>query len=153
MEEHNSVGSTDDGERDNFVLMQQNRTHYHPNLCKDQTTSDNDHENKKKDTEFRFIILADTQFGMMTNDETWEYEMRYCQYVVMNDMNQMQPRPKFCCVCGDLVNMTSSIYNKKRKPKWALQKLQQQQQQKEQSNCTNTTIEDSKDHEIGRAHV
>lgn len=49
----------------------------------------------------RFVICADTQFGITKNNESWQAEMEYSVGAV-NLINSMEPRPAFVCVCGDL---------------------------------------------------
>ncbi len=49
----------------------------------------------------RFVVCADTQFGIMKNNESWQAEMEYSVGAV-NLINAMEPRPAFVCVCGDL---------------------------------------------------
>jgi serine/threonine-protein phosphatase CPPED1 len=140
-----TTSSTSEASDDVFFRMQQNRTHHHPNFYQtsslssssssfqnnhqDETTT-NKTETKKKhhhnvdDTNeaslFTFIVMADTQFGMLKNDESWDIEMKNCQYAI-EQINAMNPRPLFCCVCGDLINMTHSVYTGRKKPQWALQ--------------------------------
>lgn len=61
----------------------------------------------------RFVICADTQYGMITDNEEWEMELEYSRKAVQF-MNGMNPRPIFCCVCGDLTDMDRSFeVNKK----------------------------------------
>lgn len=49
----------------------------------------------------RFVVCADTQFGITKNNESWQAEMEYSVGAV-NLINAMEPRPAFVCVCGDL---------------------------------------------------
>lgn len=49
----------------------------------------------------RFVICADSQFGIATNNENWQAEMDYSVCAV-NLINKMDPQPAFVCVCGDL---------------------------------------------------
>ena len=56
-----------------------------------------------------FIVAADTQLGMAEQNERWESEMALSRRTV-DILNQLQPRPLFCCMCGDLVDMTSSMF-------------------------------------------
>lgn len=50
---------------------------------------------------FSFVQLADSQFGMLHKDETWEEEAALLRTAV-DHINRLQP--KFVVVCGDLVN-------------------------------------------------
>ena len=56
----------------------------------------------------RFVICADTQFGVGTSNETWHTEMEYSIEAVKS-INSMDPPPAFVCVCGDLVDMEFSF--------------------------------------------
>jgi hypothetical protein len=60
----------------------------------------------------RFVICADTQFGIATNNENWQVEMEYSIGAV-DVINKMDPQPSFVCVCGDLVDMEFSFEKKK----------------------------------------
>jgi 3',5'-cyclic AMP phosphodiesterase CpdA len=51
--------------------------------------------------EFFFIQLADTQFGMFTNDRDFAQETVNYEFVVGN-INRL--RPRFVVICGDLIN-------------------------------------------------
>ena len=59
-------------------------------------------------TKHRFVICADTQYGMITDNEEWETEKEYSRNAIQF-MNGMNPRPIFCCVCGDLTDMDRSF--------------------------------------------
>ena len=134
---------------DQFVKMQQNRTHLHPNLLQPGPSSSSDVTDKTtaatEDTlssSCSFIVVADTQLGMITEDKDWTEEIYYSTKAI-EQINQLSPRPLFCCICGDLVNMTSSIYTGMTKPTWAqrrttLKKKEEdnddEQQQQQQQN-------------------
>lgn len=60
----------------------------------------------------RFVICADTQFGVGTNNDTWHTEMEYSIEAVKS-INNMDPPPAFVCVCGDLVDMEFSFEKNK----------------------------------------
>jgi hypothetical protein len=60
----------------------------------------------------RFVICADTQFGIATNNENWQAEMEYSISAV-DLINKIDPQPSFVCVCGDLVDMEFSFEKKK----------------------------------------
>lgn len=51
----------------------------------------------------RFVVCADPQLGMTNQNEEWDTELEYCQSAVRK-INSLEPRPKFACVCGDLLN-------------------------------------------------
>jgi serine/threonine-protein phosphatase CPPED1 len=67
-----------------------------------------------------FVVTADTQFGMMDRNRPrngdWNKlsEVEY-SLAAIRQINCLQPRPLFCCVCGDLVEMTANIYKGKAK--------------------------------------
>lgn len=66
-------------------------------------------ESKEKEWKepFFFIQGADTQFGLIAKeiegkkDITWEKEIKLTEDVVQR-INEMNPKPKFFVVCGDL---------------------------------------------------
>jgi len=60
----------------------------------------------------RFVVAADTQFGITKNNESWQAEMEYSVSAVKL-INSMNPRPSFVCVCGDLVDMEFTFEKKK----------------------------------------
>jgi hypothetical protein len=49
----------------------------------------------------RFVVCADTQFGIAKDNDNWQAEMEYSIDAV-NAINKMDPPPSFVCVCGDL---------------------------------------------------
>jgi serine/threonine-protein phosphatase CPPED1 len=55
----------------------------------------------------------------------WQQEIDY-SYSAIEKINSLDPRPLFCCVCGDLVDMTSLIF-----AGTAKYHMQQQQQKEE----------------------
>jgi len=68
----------------------------------------------------RFVICADTQYGMITDNEEWETELEYSRKAI-RFMNGMYPRPTFCCVCGDLTDMDQSFEVSKKNSKFTLE--------------------------------
>ena len=64
---------------------------------------------KEEDSNYSFVVVADTQLGMTRNNASWDEEMEYSRQAVAY-MNQMENRPLFCCVCGDLVHMSAELY-------------------------------------------
>ena len=60
----------------------------------------------------RFIVCADTQFGITKNNRNWDAEVEYSRQAV-DLINSMNPLPSFVCVCGDLVDMEFSFEKKK----------------------------------------
>jgi hypothetical protein len=95
------------GEKARTFQLQQNRTVVHPRLQVDPS--------KQLDEIHTFVVCADTQFGMTRMNKDWEAEKDYSRKAVQA-INELQPRPLFCCVCGDLVDMTSLIYQGKENP-------------------------------------
>lgn len=59
-----------------------------------------------------FVVCADTQLGMTSSNREWETELQYSLKAVKL-INSIHPRPSFCCVCGDLVDMQESFYTPK----------------------------------------
>lgn len=63
--------------------------------------------NKEWKEPFIFVQGADTQLGMfqvymeITTDPTWAQEIELAELSVRK-VNEMQPKPKFYVVCGDL---------------------------------------------------
>jgi serine/threonine-protein phosphatase CPPED1 len=56
-----------------------------------------------------FVVAADTQLGMIESNQKWDIEMEFSRKAVER-INSLHPRPLFCCICGDLVDMTSNIF-------------------------------------------
>uniref|UniRef100_A0A7S2R502 Calcineurin-like phosphoesterase domain-containing protein n=1 Tax=Eucampia antarctica TaxID=49252 RepID=A0A7S2R502_9STRA len=54
-----------------------------------------------------FVVCADPQLGMTNQNREWDTEKEYCRAAVRK-INALRPRPKFACVCGDLVNKTNA---------------------------------------------
>lgn len=59
--------------------------------------------------EHTFVVCADTQYGMSSMNREWLTEAQYSRQAIQY-INRLRPRPLFCCICGDLVHMTASIY-------------------------------------------
>jgi len=60
----------------------------------------------------RFVVCADTQFGITKHNLDWDVEIQYSNMAI-DLINEMNPRPAFVCVCGDLVDMEFSLERKK----------------------------------------
>lgn len=58
---------------------------------------------------FTLAVCADTQFGMTSRNREWETEMEYSKQAIRY-LNEV--KPLFCCVCGDLVDMSSQLYTR-----------------------------------------
>lgn len=87
-----------------FAELQKDRTLLHPGLPQNGRDAERGHAQ-----DFTFVVTADTQFGMTTGNKDWEAEKKYSQEAVQQ-INAIEPRPLFCCVCGDLVHMTAELY-------------------------------------------
>jgi len=83
--------------------VSQNSTH-------EQCTSSSSSELESHTPSHRFVVCADPQLGMTTLNRDWVAEIEYCKAAVKK-INSLQPRPKFACVCGDLIDMEESFYN------------------------------------------
>lgn len=60
----------------------------------------------------RFVVCADTQFGITKHNLDWDAEIQYSNKAI-DTINAMDPRPAFVCMCGDLVDMEFSLERKK----------------------------------------
>jgi hypothetical protein len=60
----------------------------------------------------RFVVCADTQFGITKHNVDWDAEIQYSNRAI-DVINEMDPRPAFVCMCGDLVDMEFSLERKK----------------------------------------
>lgn len=90
-----------------FARAQQNQTLLHPTLPQEESAA------SLPSADYTFVVCADTQFGMTKNNKDWEAEKSYSRQVIQQ-INALEERPLFCCVCGDLVHMTADIYAKER---------------------------------------
>lgn len=86
---------------------QKGRTLNHPSLP--QPNQNSPPSGFSPNCDYTFVVAADTQFGMTHENKDWTEEKEYSRQAV-RFMNEMQNKPLFCCVCGDLVHMTSEIY-------------------------------------------
>jgi len=92
------------------------------------STNHNKHHNKKSELNqhsatHTFVVCADTQFGMLNHNQDWTQEMEYAKEAV-KEINKLEPKPKFVCVCGDLIDMEQSFYHNKKKKEKASQSSQ-----------------------------
>lgn len=96
-----------------FRAAQVNRSLVHPTLPQPVSVdggSDDDFTLTMPVTENHcFVVAADTQFGMTNANQDWNVEIEFSRRAVAA-INALQPRPLFCCICGDLVDMTASIF-------------------------------------------
>jgi hypothetical protein len=115
-----------------YERAQRNRTLIHPRLP--QPPSDNEKErttttttttpsststseevtNATATTGHSFVVCADTQLGMYSGCLEWETELEYSRQAIQV-INQIEPRPAFCCMCGDLVDMEHTFFAGKEK--------------------------------------
>eukprot|EP00977_Amphora_coffeiformis_P005337 scaffold1140_cov157-Amphora_coffeaeformis.AAC.13 len=93
-----------------FSELQKNKTLNHPRLPQDATVP----PGTAVANDFTFVVTADTQFGMTKSNASWEEEIEYSRDAV-EQINALEPRPLFCCICGDMVHMVAEIYTKKTK--------------------------------------
>jgi hypothetical protein len=56
-----------------------------------------------------FIVCADSQLGMTSSNKEWETELEYSRKAI-HLINELNPRPLFCCMCGDLVDMDHTFF-------------------------------------------
>jgi serine/threonine-protein phosphatase CPPED1 len=105
-----------------YASSQKHRTLVHPRLPQKQQQQQQwpqrpQGENKdaaegnrrRDDDDFTFVVCADTQLGMTSQNREWQTEIIHSRQAI-RFLNLLEPRPLFCCICGDLVDMTSSIY-------------------------------------------
>lgn len=85
-----------------YDTLQSGRSVIHPTL-------DQQVHRRRVTEEHTFVVCADTQFGMTSMNREWQTELEYSRQAIQA-INELQPRPLFCCVCGDLVDMTAAIY-------------------------------------------
>ena len=64
---------------------------------------------------FSFVVCADTQIGMSSENKEWETELQYSR-IAIKMINEMDPLPLFCCVCGDLTDMEYTFNTKEDSP-------------------------------------
>jgi serine/threonine-protein phosphatase CPPED1 len=94
----------DKSQIERFAAAQQQRTLRHPVLCQQETTTASTAIAAASHT---FVVAADTQLGMLRHSLNMDAEIAYSKAAV-SAINKL--RPAFCCVCGDLVEMTASLY-------------------------------------------
>jgi hypothetical protein len=56
-----------------------------------------------------FVVCADSQLGMTSLNQEWETELHYCRLAV-DQINALNPRPRFVSMCGDIADMENSFY-------------------------------------------
>ncbi|KAG7337335.1 metallophosphoesterase [Nitzschia inconspicua] len=70
---------------------------------------DSSNDSLSETSSFSFVVCADTQIGMSSDNKEWETELEYSR-IAIRYINDLNPRPKFCCVCGDLCDMESTFW-------------------------------------------
>jgi hypothetical protein len=58
---------------------------------------------------YTFVVCADTQIGMSSQNKEWETELQYSREAILK-INAMEPKPLFVSICGDLVDMEWTFY-------------------------------------------
>lgn len=82
---------------------QNGRSLVHPLLPQPSPNcSDEKSESVKHSPSHCFVVCADTQIGMTSGNKEWETELAYSREAIKM-INNLNPRPLFCCMCGDLV--------------------------------------------------
>ena len=111
-----------------FRDAQQERTLRSPRLPQPSANDnyDSPSEKDRHSPKHSFVVCADSQLGMTTLNQEWETELAYCREVV-KQINAIEPRPTFCCVCGDLVDMEHTFYVGKGFTKEECDSIQDQQ--------------------------
>ena len=56
-----------------------------------------------------FVVCADSQIGMASQNKEWNTELEYCRQAIAK-INALEPKPSFVCVCGDLVDMEWTFF-------------------------------------------
>lgn len=75
----------------------------HPCLSQSQ------HQSADSSGAYTFVVGADPQLGMKNSNRDWETEMEYSERAVTY-INNMENKPAFVCMCGDLVDMEDMAY-------------------------------------------
>jgi len=107
--------------RHRFMNAQINRTYVFPTLPQPKSDEDLDEdrttEMTRTRTSHRFIITADTQFGILMDGfnmkfPNWQTEIDISRECVQT-INSMkgEKRPLYVCVCGDLIDTEGSFSN------------------------------------------
>ena len=101
-----------------FRNAQYDRTICHPCLPQPEHSTDDDEDEQSTELyasrpSHRFIIGADTQFGVLMDgfsmqNPSWENEIELSRKCVAK-INSLDPKPLFACVCGDLVDTEGSF--------------------------------------------
>ena len=73
-----------------------------------------------------FVVCSDTQLGMTSRNAEWETELGFSKLAVQM-INELKPKPLYCCMCGDLVEMISSLYMEEGYSKEHCDRVQDQQ--------------------------
>lgn len=99
----NNISSS--SSNDKFLDILKNRTVNHKTLPQlENNIKDN------KNEPFSFVVAADTQFGIISGNKEWIKEMEYSEMTVKY-INNLNPKPAFVTVCGDLVDMEPTMFS------------------------------------------
>ena len=93
---------------------------YNTSTKNNRLTLFNEEDERDWKGDFTFIQAADTQFGQYerfilknTTNITWEREIAWSSQLV-KDLNDLQPKPRFLIICGDLLDAYPQTMNEMR---------------------------------------
>jgi hypothetical protein len=109
-----------------FSHSQTDRTLIHERLPQPSSNHHAATEITQHSTTHRFVVCSDSQIGMSSGNREWESELEYSRRAIRL-INQMDPRPLFCCCCGDLVDMEHTFFTGKGFSKEECDTIQDQQ--------------------------
>lgn len=96
-----------------FSELQKGRTLVHPTLSfSSKVAADVPTPQKTTSPPLRpytFVVCSDAQIGMTSGNREWETELEYSRQAIAY-INSLDPRPLFCCICGDMVDMEKSFF-------------------------------------------
>eukprot|EP00980_Cylindrotheca_fusiformis_P010934 scaffold2499_cov125-Cylindrotheca_fusiformis.AAC.25 len=108
-----------------FGELQTSRTMIHPSIPQ-PTPTGVDQDGSSLLSPYTFVVCADSQIGMTSGNREWETELEYSRQAIAY-INNLQPRPLFCCMCGDLVDMEQSFFAEDGFTRQECDKIQDQQ--------------------------
>jgi len=95
-----------------FQNSQSNRSLSHARLPQPNEDFSNEGEMERHSDQHSFVVCADTQLGMLSGNKEWDTELFFARQAV-ELINGLDPRPAFCCVCGDIVDMEYTFFEGK----------------------------------------
>lgn len=118
-----------------YRSRQTNRTIVHPTLP--QPESVDDPSSTTVADSHTFVVAADTQLGMLEGNLLPPGKKHFSEVAfsrqAVKQINSLEPRPLFCCICGDLVDMTSLIAagetKRFRRDRWTVKECDELQEQ------------------------